>query len=443
MSERAVIDRLGAKADGIAETEAGPLYVAYALPGETVRIEREGMRGRLLDVEHPSPDRATPFCPYFGTCGGCLTQHVAEAAYRRWKRGLVVEALRRAGIEAEIAALIDAHGAGRRRLILHARRGQDGVEVGYMRRGSHALVAITHCPVAEPALEAAPEAARRLAERLGPAKPLDIQVTATEAGFDVDIRGHGPASDAKRLGLVEEAARLDLARLSLHGEVLVERRAPVIAMGPARVTPPPGGFLQATASGEEVLASLVVEACTGAKPVLDLFAGCGPFALRLAVSAEVHAVEQDAAALASLERAARATSGMRRITTERRDLFRRPLLAPELERFEAVVIDPPRAGAEAQMRRLAEARVATVASVSCDAGTFARDAALLLAGGYRLEQVTPVDQFKHTSHVELVGVFRRATARARRRGLQAGASGAGTLSGTKKSGMSGPSGLTR
>jgi 23S rRNA (uracil1939-C5)-methyltransferase len=274
---------------------------------------------------------------------------------------------------------------------------------------SHALVPIDHCPVTVPALHRAPHVAEALAEYLGRgSKPLDVQATATEAGLDVDVRGHGPVSDKARAALTRLAGDLDLARLALHGDIVVERRPPTLASGEARLMPPPGGFLQATQAGEAALTALVLGAMDKrVKRVADLFAGCGPFSLALARTAEVLAVEGDEAALRGLDRAARVTAGLRRITAERRDLFRRPLLPLELDRFDAVVFDPPRAGAQAQARFLAESKVPFVVGVSCDAGTFARDAATLIAGGYRLEQVTPVDQFRYSGHVELVGVFRR------------------------------------
>lgn len=409
MAERVLIDRLGGRGDGIAEAKGDALFVPYALPGETALVEREGRRAKLIGLEAASPERAEPFCPYFGTCGGCIAQHMAPSVYAPWKRGLLVTALEQSGIGTAVEPLLDAHGEGRRRVTLHARHRDGRVLVGYMAARSHDLVDIESCPIAEPALSRdAPRVARDLARTLGRArKPLDIQVTATEAGLDVDLRGHGPASAAERLALTEAAAQLDLARLSLHGDVVVERRSPSMAVGRARVTGPPGAFLQATRLGEKVLAGLVAEACVDARRVADLFAGCGPFALRLAETREVHAVETDTASVSALDRAARAAPALRRVTTEARDLFRRPLLPPELDRYDAVVVDPPRAGMEAQARQLASAGVPTVASVSCDPGTFARDASILIGGGYRLERVQPVDQFKYGAHVEIVGVFHR------------------------------------
>ncbi|MFH6784568.1 MULTISPECIES: class I SAM-dependent RNA methyltransferase [Methylobacterium] len=404
------IARLGLRGDGVT---ADGLVVPGALPGETVRAQAEEgtrpPRARLDAVLDPSPDRIAPFCPYFGSCGGCAIQHLAPGAYAAWKRDLVVGALARAGIEAPVAPLLDAHGSGRRRITLHVRAGEGGPQAGFMAARSHALVAIDHCPITEAALHRAPEIARAVSRPLGGggAKPLDVQVTATAGGLDVDIRGHGPASERARQALVLLAGELDLARLSLHGEVLIIRRPPEIRVGRSRLVPPSGGFLQATAEGEATLARLVVEGVGKAKRVVDLFSGAGAFSLALAEGHTVHAVEGEEGALKALDRAFRETPGLRTITTERRDLFRRPLLAPELDRHDAVVFDPPRAGAEAQSARIAESKVPVVIGVSCDAGSFARDAALLVRGGYWLEAVTPVDQFRHSPHVEIVGVFKR------------------------------------
>jgi 23S rRNA (uracil1939-C5)-methyltransferase len=407
VAERIVIERLGHRGDGIVETASGPLFVPYALPGEAVFIERDGARARLMAVEEPSPERVAPFCPYFGRCGGCLAQHIAPPAYAAWKRGILEGALHKARIAAPVDRLIDAHGAGRRRVTFHARARDGETRVGYMALGSHELVEIAACPITEPRLAEAPRAALALARALERSrKPLDLQVTATGTGLDIDIRGHGPINAKTRLTLTAVAGELDLARLSLHGEVVVERSPPLVAMGKTQLVPPPGSFLQATAAGEEILSSLVLDGCREARRVADLFAGCGPFTLRLAERREVHAVDGDGAALAALDKAARNTPGLRPVTREVRDLFRRPLLAPELARFDAVVMDPPRAGAEAQARQLAAAGVPAVVSVSCDPGTFARDAAILLAGGYALERVVPVDQFKYSAHLEIVGVFR-------------------------------------
>ena len=416
MAEQVVIERLGAKADGIAESASGSVFVPKALPGETVTIERDGSRADLIRVDAASTERETPFCPYFDECGGCATQHMKYPFYRDWKQEILARTLRQARIGAPVEPMIDAHGDGRRRVTLHVRFPDRAMHVGYMAARSHRIVEIAFCPIAEPGLkEQAPAIARAVGEHLkGARKPLDIQITQTRTGFDVDVRGHGPLKDSDRLSLIGLAEELDLSRLSIHGDVIVERRPPAIVMGRASVVPPAGSFLQATRLGEETLARLVTEACERAKRVADLFSGSGPFALRLAEKSEVHAVEYDQGSMTALDKAFRATPGLRRITTEARDLFRRPLLTPELNAVDAVVLDPPRAGAEAQAKQLAVSKVPLVVSVSCDAATFARDAAILMSGGYRLERVIPVDQFKHSPHLEVVGILRRDVVKKRR-----------------------------
>lgn len=409
LNQTLTIARLGQRGDGVADTPEGQVFVPHALPGESVRVVRDGERARIVEIIAPSASRIAAICPLFTRCGGCAAQHMDGELYRTWKRGQVTTALERAGVAASVAETIDAHGAGRRRATFHARREGAGMLVGFMAARSHDLVAVPACPVLAPGLARAPDVAQLLANRLGGSgKPLDLQITASESGLDVDVRGHGPAGDKLRLALTEAAERLDLARLSLHGDIVVERRSPLQIMGRAQVAPGPGGFLQATAQGEAAIAGLVAAALPKAKRIADLFAGCGPFTLRLAERAQVHAVESDRAAVQALLRGAGGVPGLKRVTAETRDLFRRPLLEHELDAFDAIVLDPPRAGAEAQVRRLAAAKVATVVYVSCDAGTFARDAALLVAGGYALEGVTPVDQFRYSAHIELVGVFRRA-----------------------------------
>ena len=408
MNETLTTARLGQRGDGVCDSADGQVFVPYALPGETVRAVRDGERGQLVEILAPSDSRIAAICPLFTRCGGCAAQHMEPGLYRAWKRNQVVVALQRAGIATEVGELVDAHGAGRRRVTFHARREGLGMMVGFMAARTHDLVAVEACPVLAPGLARAPAVAQLLANRLGGSnKPLDIQITASQAGLDVDIRGHGPAGDKLRLSLTEAAERLDLARLSMHGEIIVARRPPLQAMGKAHVAPAPGGFLQATTEGEAAICALVLAGLPKVKRVADLFSGCGPIAFRLAERAQVHAVESDKAAVLALTRASGQTQGLKPISSEVRDLFRRPLLEHELNGFDAVALDPPRAGAEAQVRRLAGSKVATIAYVSCDAASFARDAAILIEGGYALAGVTPVDQFRYSAHVELVGLFRR------------------------------------
>lgn len=409
------IARLGARADGIADEQGGNSFVAGALPGEVVKITGNGEQARLERILTPSPDRIAPICPLFGRCGGCATQHLGPETYAGWKHGLVVQALARAGIRTEIMPLVDGHGTGRRRVTLHGRRRDNESLAGFMRARSHDLIEVDHCPILKPELARAPAIAQALTRALAAsAKPLTILITATLNGLDVDVRGNGPPSEKQRIGLTSLAHQLDLVRLSVHGDTIIARADASQSMGRATVNIPPGGFLQPTVEGEEMLGRLAIDSVAGARRVADLFAGSGPFALRLAEAAEVHACESDAASLAALDRAARATPGLRRITIETRDLFRRPLLEMELKPFDAVVLDPPRAGAEAQAAQLARSGVPRIAYVSCDVASFVRDAGTLLRGGYTLDEVTPVDQFRYSHHVELVGVFSKPVARKKR-----------------------------
>jgi len=410
LTERLAIVRLGHRGDGIADGDEGPVYVPYTLAGESVAVEAwpgHPDRRRLLRVEQASAERIDPICPHFGICGGCALQHWAPVHYRAWKRDLVATALAHAGVDADVDDLIDAHGEGRRRAVLHARRGTHGVlQVGFAALLAHHIVPIDRCPILSPGLAGAIETAWDIAEELkGEAKPLDIQVTSTETGLDVDVRGSGPLSPQRSGTLARIAESRRLARLTRHGELIAQRAKPVVTMGRAKVSLPPGAFLQATREGEETLARLVTEHVGDAKHVADLFAGVGPFALRLAERARVIAADNEETAIAALRQAA--ASGLKPIDAQRRDLFRRPFLSKELARVDAVVFDPPRQGAEQQARELAASEVPLIVAVSCNHATFARDARILSAGGYRLTGVTPVDQFRYSAHVEIVARFVR------------------------------------
>jgi 23S rRNA (uracil1939-C5)-methyltransferase len=408
--DRLVIARLGHRGDGIAEGPAGPIYVPYTLPGETIETAPwpgHPDRRHLVRVDAASPERIAPICPHFGTCGGCALQHWETARYRAWKRDLLITALAQAGIETAVDELIDAHGEGRRRAVFHARLGARNIlQVGFAALSAHHIVPIDRCPILAPGLAGAIEAAWPIAETLGGGKPLDIHTTATDAGLDIDVRGSGPLDAARSVALARLADGRRLARLTRHGELVARRTQPTIRMGRATVPLPPGAFLQATQAGEETLARLVVAHVGDAKSVADLFCGVGPFALRLAERAKVTAADSDEAAVAALREAAK-TSGLKPIAVDKRDLFRRPMLAQEFARLDAAVFDPPRQGAEAQARALAASKVPLIVAVSCNAATFARDVKILLDGGYRLANVTPVDQFRYSAHVEIVARLMR------------------------------------
>jgi 23S rRNA (uracil1939-C5)-methyltransferase len=412
MIERLEIVALGSRGDGIANGPDGPIYVPCTLPGEIIEVDAwpgHPDRRHLMRVDRASPERVAPVCPHFGICGGCALQHLALNRYREWKRGLVETALQQAGLPVPIDELIDAHGEGRRRATLHARPTSHNIlGVGFAAARAHHIVAIDACPVLAPSMAGAIPAGWAIAQILDPlSKPLDLQATATDGGLDFDVRGSGRLTSQITEKLARAAEQHRLARLTRHGEIVVRLAAPTIQIGRANVELPPGSFLQATSEGEATLARLVVQHIGRAREVIDLFCGVGPFALRIAEFARVNAADSDDRAVTALTRAAAATKGLKPVAAHARDLFRRPYLAQEL-RGDAVVFDPPRQGAEAQAREIAKSAAPVVVAVSCNPATFARDARLLSEGGYRLVQVTPVDQFRYSFHVEVVAKFVRS-----------------------------------
>jgi 23S rRNA (uracil1939-C5)-methyltransferase len=404
------ISHITNKGEGIVIEGDERISVPYVLPGEVVALEK-GASGRAVPVEivEPSPERATPFCKHFTRCGGCALQHWNKAPYLAWKRNLVVNALQREGIDAPVAPIIDAQGSGRRRVTFHLRGNEGKAEAGFMAARSHQVIDLDACPILVPELDKAAHHARAFWPAIRRyAKPVDVQFTATRTGLDVDLRGIGKIEEATQRELALLAQKIDLARLTVHGRLIIETRRPELVVGRATLTPPPGSFLQATQKGEETLAALVLAALPPqTKHVADLFSGVGPFALRIAERSAVTAIDSDAPAIAALDLAVRYASGIKPLKTMTRDLFRNPLSAKEMAGFDAVVFDPPRAGAEAQATALAGAAIKSVIAVSCNAQSFARDARLLIAGGYRLLSVTPVDQFIWSHHVEMVGHFQR------------------------------------
>jgi 23S rRNA (uracil1939-C5)-methyltransferase len=413
MTERLAIDHVGHFGDGVTVGSDGIIYVPYTLGGETVdALSVPGHhpdRRALAAVVTPSPERIAPFCPHFGDCGGCAIQHWQMDAYRNWKRRLVVDVLSQAGILCEVGDLIDAHGTGRRRATMHARQSQNGVlRTGFAAAGRHEIIAIDDCPIFDPAMSGAIEAANAIAELLKPVqKPLDIQISATLNGLDIDVRGSGPLDTALLSKLSQWAKQNRIARLTRHGELVILQAPPTIQVGRTSVTLPAASFMQPTTAGEETLSALVIERCKGAKHIADLFCGFGPFALRLAEKFRVSAFDSDDKAVGALREAVRSTQGLKPVKAEPRDLFRRPLMPQELRDFDCVVFDPPRQGAEVQSRQLAASKIGSVVAVSCNPATFVRDARILIDGGFKLESVVPVDQFRHTPHVEVVARFRR------------------------------------
>ena len=409
MSEREIeITTLGHRGDGVAETETGPIYVAGALPGEKVRASVIDGRAKSFVIVEASPARVEPVCRHYEACGGCSVQHLAERPYLAWKRGLVEKALSDRGIVTEVSETVAATAGGRRRAVLTATRAGRHTLLGYHEKASHRLVDVRECPVLDPAIVKALPGLKALAAEVMPKKgELRLTVLATTAGLDVAIDNADRNYDRKIPALSQKVVEQDLARLSVNGEVILEVRPPLLDMGGVGIVAAPGGFTQATVAAEEALSELVVKGVGTAKTVADLFSGVGTFALRLGRKANVHAVEGDAAALAAFDKALRKPQGLKKVTFERRDLSRRPLVREELEPYDAVVFDPPRAGAQAQAEQLAASKVKTVVAVSCNPATLARDLRILIDGGYVLQSVTPVDQFHYSPHIEAVAVLTR------------------------------------
>ncbi|MFN3930815.1 MAG: class I SAM-dependent RNA methyltransferase [Brevundimonas sp.] len=412
--ETLTIARVGGQGDGIAETAAGPVFAPLTLPGETVRAEVRDGRAEAVEIITASPDRIAPISPQYGDCGGCSLQHWASGPYLDWKREQVRLALAREGIETEIEPTVAVPPGTRRRLALHARRGEDSrVILGFKARKSWRLVEVNACPVADPRLVAAFPALARVAEPFleHPKSAPTLHVTLTLTGLDVDVTGverrSGGLSRDAQMRAIQAAGAADLARLSLAGDTLVMSRQPQVAFGPASVPLPAGGFLQAVPEAEAAMVARAIAAVRGAKKIADLFCGAGTFTFPLATVAPVLAADSAAASIAALKAGVGTAKGLKPITAEARDLFRRPLAPYDLRGCDAIVLDPPRAGALDQTAQLGATKAHTVVYVSCNPVTFARDARVLIDAGFRLERVTPVDQFLWSAHVELVGVFRR------------------------------------
>jgi 23S rRNA (uracil1939-C5)-methyltransferase len=414
-TETLTIARLGSGGDGIADTSPGPVYVPFTLPGETVAVARVKNHATVMSMSVASPERIEPACVHFGpdgkngTCGGCTLQHAGDALYHDFKRSLVVNALKSKGLTPDVAPLVTAAPGERRRVTFTARKTEKGMLLGFNQAGSHHIVSIEHCPIASDGIVSRLDAIRQVAAAIATsAEPFRVTVLETLSGLDFAFEGVKKLGARERHAVTESVLALrGIARVTSDGEILIEPMKPEIEFGGVRVSPPSGGFTQATKPAEEAMAELVLTALGKAKRVADLFAGSGTFALRIARQAKVHAVEGEEKAIKALDHAARNTQGLKPVTVERRDLFRRPLMASELKVYDAVVFDPPRAGAEDQCKELARSGVKTIIAVSCNPVSLARDLAILTAAGYRIRLVTPIDQFLWSAHVEAIAVLEK------------------------------------
>lgn len=401
------VERLGHHGDGIARGAAGPVFITGMLPGEEVSGTLQG--DKLVDarIVTPSAHRRRAPCSHYRACGGCALQHAHDDFVADWKQGVVAQALAGQGLEAVFRPSHTSPERSRRRATLSGRRTKNGVTLGFHMRGSDQVIAVPNCMLLSPELMRMQPALEALtlagASRKG---ELSLTVTITLSGPDIAVTGGKPldANLLQDLGTIAETH--DIARITWDGETAATRTQPMVAIGQARVPLPPGAFLQATPEGEAALLAAVRDAIGDAARVVDLFAGCGTFSLPIAERASVHAVEGSTTLTRALAAGANTARGLQNVTTEARDLFRRPLMPDEL-RHDAAIIDPPRAGAEAQIAELSRSSIPVIAMVSCNPITFARDAKVLVEAGYSLDWVQMVDQFRWSTHVEMVGRFSR------------------------------------
>jgi 23S rRNA (uracil1939-C5)-methyltransferase len=391
------------------------VFVPYTLPGDTVEIERgddgdegEHGRARLVRVVTASAERVAPLCPNFTHCGTCALEHMARPADLAWKREQVVAAFAQRGIDATVEPTVAVEPGSRRRAIFSAIRAAKGTILGFHARGSDEIISVSTCAVLHPGIVAALPLINRIASVALPRwKEARVTVLLADNGLDVAITGAGKPTREMLDRLGGFGTEASLARLTIDNLEVLRARQPEFTAGPAMLLPTPGGFTQAAKSAEEALAAAVLAHVGTAQPVADLFAGIGTFTFRLAARAPVTAVEGDAALVAAIEQAANAARALRKVTARRRDLFANPLAPAELDKFGAVVFDPPAAGAKAQAEMLAKSKVAKVVAVSCNPATLARDARILIDGGYRLTRILPVDQFLFSAEIEAVATFVR------------------------------------
>ncbi|MGH1576081.1 class I SAM-dependent RNA methyltransferase [Planktotalea sp.] len=403
--EEFLIERLGHQGDGIA---VGPVFAPRTLPGERVHGIRNGDRLSDVKIIEPSETRVSPVCKHYKSCGGCSLQHAAEPFVADYKQQIVQSALEAHGIKTELRPIETSPAQSRRRATFAVRRTKKGALWGFHSRGSDTVIAVPDCQLVQKDLLLVAPLLDDLALIGGSRKgEMAVTVTTSEVGLDVFVKGGKPLDRELTLGLSGLVEKHQLARLTWDDEVIGMRNPPFQRFGSARVTPPPGAFLQATHHGQDVLTNAVMEAVSGARGV-DLFAGCGTFTLPLAERSEMLGVEGDKAMTQALDAGWRKASGLKKVQAVARDLFRRPLMPDELKHFDFAVLDPPRAGAEAQIAEITQSALSEIAYVSCNPVTFARDAKTLIDTGFCLEWVQVVDQFRWSPHVELAAKFARA-----------------------------------
>ena len=412
------IERIGARGDGVATVNGQPIYIPFTLAGEKLRASvtgrrGEGLAGEALEITSPSAQRVVPPCRHFGVCGGCALQHMAMPAYGAWKVEQIRQALARRGIaDVTLQPMLSVAPGERRRAVLTALRTKRGAIVGFNARATHVVIDLIECPVSAPPLVRAIATWRKfIADHLPVGAQLQVIVNQLDNGLDVLLKADRPLDLTLREALAALGQAEDLARISWQADGAVEpvmvARQPILQLGAVQVEPPPGAFLQASARGEAAMRQAVSDWSGAAKRVVDFYAGIGSLSLHLAPISLVHCVEGDREAVAALDKAGRQPAARRQISAEQRDLARNPVMPDELSSVDCAIFDPPRIGAAELARAMAQSSVPTIIAGSCDPATFARDAAILIEGGYRLVEVRPIDQFLWSPHSELIALFRR------------------------------------
>lgn len=413
------ITSLGAQGDGVGEHDGTPVFVPGAVPGDLVSAElgeakRNGIYATLAHVLEPSSARAEPVCSVFGKCGGCQLQYLSDDIYTKWLKERAAMALAHHGFSANLVAdPIVTPAKSRRRIALKALKMGKGLVLGFAKKQTHQIIDIKDCPVTRSELTDLIKPLRALFGDILPNRmQAELHLTVTGTGVDMLVDAAMEIDLAAREKLVEFANAHDIAAIHWRDQGFLDpviiRRTPMMDLSGVRAPLSPAAFIQASEEGEKALVAEVVAACKGAKRVADLFCGMGTFSFPLAKSHQVLAVEGAKQALDALQAGANQATDLKQIVAKHRDLFRRPLTAKELAGFDAVVFDPPRAGAKEQAQELAQSSVSTIVGVSCNPNTFSRDARFLADGGYVLQRVVPVDQFLWSPHLELVGVFSKA-----------------------------------
>ena len=401
-----IVDRLGQLGDGIIDTPNGEIFAPFTLPGEHIEGNVENGRVNSPKIIKPVSDRIKPACKHFKSCGGCSLQHASDTVISDWKIRKTQDALSQVNLHPEFRPIINSKAGSRRRATFAAKRTKKGALVGFHGRASDVIIKISECPISDPILLSGMPAFSQFAI-LGSSRKAILRISATvsENGLDVKIDNGKKLSATEISKFAQICNQFKILRLMWNDDVIAQSNPPSQKMGLADVIPPSGAFLQATKSGEAALIKTVLEIIGPSKRVVDLFAGCGTFALPISSKATVHALEGDVNMIAALDSGWRAAGGLHDIKSETRDLFRRPLMPDEFKKIDAIVIDPPRAGAVSQVVEIAKANVGRIAFVSCNPATFARDASILCNNGYNLDWVQVIDQFLWNPHIELVAQF--------------------------------------